>query len=148
MIQMFSDFTAKAEEFIAKANFGKLVVLEKTKNLTISLDAKKLSKDLIIVANNDNATVVLVVKHDFSVNFFVKEKIPEIIQVFQITTIGTLGIYAGLKGVKICEFHKIEKESRDCQWDLPVVTLVYQQGNEDGFQQANHLKLLSIKTDP
>ena len=65
----FIDFTARAEEFIANLNFSRLVILEKNKTLSISLDARKLSKDLIVIANESNSTIGIDIKHqDFSVS--------------------------------------------------------------------------------
>ena len=43
-------------------------------------------------------------------------------------------VYAGLKGVKLCEFLKLDKANQDCQWKMPIVTLDYHQGEEDGLQ--------------
>ena len=62
----------------------------------------------------------------------------------QITTNGTLTVYAGLKGVKLCEFIKLDKGNQDCQWKIPIVTLVYHQGTQNGPQPTNHLEILII----
>ena len=55
-----------------------------------------------------------------------------------------MAIYSGLKGVKLCEFHVIEEANRDCQWKMPIVTLVYQQGVEDGSSPVNGLEIIGI----
>ena len=59
-----------------------------------------------------------------------------------------MAIYSGLKGVKLCEFHVIEEANRDCQWKMPIVTLVYQQGVEDGsrphFEDSGFLDLIHM----
>ena len=62
----------------------------------------------------------------------------------QITTNGTLTVYAGLKGVKLCEFHELDKGNQNCQWKMPIVTLEYRQGMQDGPQPTNHLEILVI----
>ena len=63
---------------------------------------------------------------------------------FQITTNGILTIYAGLKGVKLCVFRMVNEDNRDCYWRIPVVTLEFQQGLEDGSNLTNELKIMSF----
>ena len=55
-----------------------------------------------------------------------------------------MAIYSGLKGVKLCEFYVIEEANRDCQWKMPIVTLMYQQGAEDGSTPVNNLEIMGI----
>ena len=68
---MVLDFTAKAEEFIGHFGSGRLEILEKDKFLSIELETKKHSKDLVVIDNtqNYNSTVALVFGKDFSVSF-------------------------------------------------------------------------------
>ena len=65
------DFTAKAEEFIGHFGSGRLEILGKDKFLSIELETKKHSKDLIVIDNtqNYNSTVALVFGKDFLVSF-------------------------------------------------------------------------------
>ena len=38
----------------------------------------------------------------------------------------------------------IEEANRDCQWKMPIVTLMYQQGAEDGSSPVNGLEIIGI----
>ena len=68
------------------------------------------------------------------------------------TTNETLTVYAGLKGVKLCEIHEFDKGNQDCQWKMPIVTLEYvpsRNANErqwtlDISQPTNLLEILVI----
>ena len=63
------DFTAAAEDFVAKSNNGRLVMLEKNQSMEISMNAKKDAKTMVVVVNTRhyNSTAVLAINRDFSV---------------------------------------------------------------------------------
>ena len=59
---------------------------------------------------------------------------------------GHLTVYSSLEGIVMCRFSGIlEKDNRQCRWKMPIVTLVFQQGMQNGIDDMKNVLQISAK---